>query len=270
MEQLEAYGYQLEDIRLKEDDKLLYVKLSNRTGKYLYLDLEGKDISFSEGEVILQKSSEVIAPNSLLRGSLSCVEPEVSAVAVECERGVCILSRGQRFNLQEDSFVLSEKKSCTLKESSCHPVVKYSELCLNPTQMERSLRICSERICKSELKACCTLMEEIPCALTCLNKNWSQFYSSLCARKQELIDSINELEKYKCSYERNCNTSCDKYQLILYNIKLRQEKLDDIIGMCKSLYCLKDTLLGLSEEIETNSCWIDRETCDLKYVFPLP
>lgn len=271
MEQLEAYGYRLENIQLKEKDKLLYVKILDKSGKSFYLDLEGRKIEVEEEKsIILERGKETIAPNSLLRGGLSCVEPEISAVAVECKKGVCILSRGQRFNLQEDSFLCGSQEITWLRDSACYPVVKFSELCTNFAQMEKSLQICAERISKSELKACCTLLEEVPCALKELGSSWDVFSASFQARKKELLDSICELEKYKCSYERNCNTACEKYQVVLYNIKVRRAKLEDLISVCKSLYCVRDTLLGITQELKADCSWLEKEICDLKFVIPLP
>ena len=262
---LQDLGYSVQDIKLKEKNKVRYIKAKDKHGRTLYIDLEEEEISLKSTDVVLGETKNIIAPNSLIRGNLSCVEPEARGIAVECSGGVCILSRENKFNLEEKNFSGPTSFAHHLTPSS-YPLIKLKEITSNPLHMERCLETCSERISASEMEFCNNVMQDIPKNLRELNCRWEGFMNAFHCKKKELLESIAELEKYKKDYERRGDTCSHNYKTILWNLKYRREKLYSFIVLSKNMVVAKNTLLGISEELEENCKWLHQELADLKFV----
>lgn len=268
---LESMGYFPQDIRLKEKDKIRYVKASDKKGRTVYVDVDVEGEEVIEEGIVLPETISIIAPNSLVRGGLACVEPENQAVAVECEGGVCVFSREKRFNLEEKNFSSQHRFPQHRIPNSC-PVIKYSELTANPSQVEKAVEISCERITVSEMKFCDSLVEETGKSIIEAEACWKRFACSLLQRRKELFDSLRELETYRMNYEKGgesrdlyCN---EKYDALLWNIKARRAKLANLILMCKGLTETKETIDGIARELADNTGWIQKELSNLCYVIP--
>lgn len=268
---LSRHGYETQDVKLLEGEKVRYIKAKSEGGHIVFIDLDraGK-VSVHPTDFSMKETPEILVSNSISRGSLGCVEPEVKGVAIECESGVCTLVRDKEFGLTEKNFSAGTLIPQYSSLPYARPIIRLSDLTTEPDRVDEFVELSSQRIIRSEIFHCDSVISSFPSSLKELQASYNRLVEVYPIKKKELIKSITELESFLPSYRKNPPVTEEgkrKFELLQLNLRIRREKLFELVSICRTLGQINQVLKEGSQDVNVATSDLVRNFEDLDYVY---
>jgi len=246
---------------------------------YVQLDDDNVHVKNVPGEPVLRYSTESnMVPSSVENGVMEAVNDLGVNVLIECENGICTMiqespdSEPQRVVMsvggKSKSRILSNRG-----EMVSYPVVRYSELMSNCVDVEKLVREATARIRRSAFDKMQHDLKDVKGTMCDLNHNYNKFSDNFAtvwkALKDQIADLVcwrNRLEnkfahikKHNADPCNECNQlsldqcDLDKYNKIIYNLKVRNEMLADLMRFDASLLIMAEEAATLNEQFKNQN-----------------
>jgi hypothetical protein len=226
-------------------------------------------------------------PVSLKMASLDVVGPSHNCVVYECSGGLCLVKRDKYLNCEESSFCFegaSEKDgvssdlsflvidgfyifSMTFELFREHKSVKNKDI-VNQSIMKDIEYYCL-KLKNLLYEKCMCLNENFIVKMRSLNKKAKYLPNLINTKLEEIYESINTLKKIKKEYIE-CppvtNEDIENYNKVIYNLRIRQNMLVDIMGLYSSFIKDNNTIMLLNQSLKNKIEYIEDTYRDIDVV----
>ena len=277
---VDKMGYQILGYLICEDDGsniCQYIKVKDRIGLTMYVepDVEGmvpiSGYHITKTRVVLDGK----IPYSLKNGAIEVVSPYVYGVAWECDSEVCILTvDGENREPREKIFVLEEVENFddNLGEPITYPVVKISEILAKPEMIHENIKQASLRLRNIELENCDHQLGRLKTGIQQLHDVIQKYDHYRYHMGSKLIETINTLNLLYDEYLKEGTFTTEeqqKFQIIEHNLKIRLDKLTELIQLCQAIIARQYRLNQLTKEFDDLSTFASYNFSDIDKVYPL-
>ena len=238
-----------------------YIKSVDSRGNISYVQLNvDSNVSVQPNDLTtVETVSASSTPYSLQNGIMTSVKMDVAGVAFECENGLCTLSRESPDMVPRESVLTyiekpTDKVVVEGDSPIAYPIVKLSDILENPTLTMISI----DKATKSIRAQTYTLyMREIANTEKVVSDTVMSAMALLTSMKNAmdiLNRDLNKLEALRSQYDLNPPRSEEdvkKYDLLIHNIKIRQDKLKDLLNKSRQQREYIQALLQLKESFDS-------------------
>lgn len=237
-----------------------YIKALDPLGIIVFVQLNNSGyVTIEKSDLTMVKSATTnMIPYSIKRSNFDLVGPHSSGVAIECNKGVCMIERSMTGREQETSYFFTEPVvdptlvvhgTAAIMERRgdsyivddamiARPIVSMRDIVANPVLTVQHTQISNAKLVKREAEEC----EATKCRF---NQNYRDF-STKAKYFYTLHEQISKLlvEK-RCEHElavreyvraqNRCEADNINYQLLLDDLRRRSELQTEIIKFCRIL-----------------------------------
>lgn len=215
-------------------------------------------------------------PYSLKKGSLEVISPHVNGVAWECDNEICILSfGGSKREADEKIFVLDDTQTYedNLNEPITFPTVKMSEMLKQPHLLTENIKQALLKLRNIELAQCENQLNKLKTSMSQLYESISTYENYRYQIGFKLIETINNLNLMYEDYLHHQQYTSDEeanLRIIEYNLKIRLDKLTELIQLTQSISQRYYRLDQLTKEFDDLNKFVSFNFTDIDKVHPLP
>lgn len=182
---------------------------------------------------------------------------EFQGVSMECKNGVCVVSRDDKMKpiktflkkMDEDQ---DDDKTSFLEMANVFPIVRFSDIVQNGnliqkdiSQTFKSLRNILYVDEKQKLSDTEKYLEE-------LHNNFQDSVDLIKDASEDLEETIQELTEYSEIYQESGMEDVeeqDKYRMVIENLKIRNEKVLELIGVLRTFNKMHPIVKKLNEKV---------------------
>lgn len=222
-----------------------YIKAVDSKGNISYIHLNvDSNVSVLPTDLTTVESVDANnVPYTVKTGAISTVGLGVSGVAFECQNGICTLSQDSPDKPRTESFLtyIEKPRNAVIVEDDspiAYPIVKLSDVLENPTLITQLI----DRATKSLRDQAYALeMRALVSADNVFKETMSKGRVTLRAiniAMNHIMESLTSLEDTRKTYDFNAATTPEAmvtYELLVYNIKYRQDKLKELLVLSREV-----------------------------------
>ena len=238
--------------------KAEYMKAVNRNGQtvIIHIDTEGEMVTVDKNDLTVARTTEVSKiPYSIKMSSMECSEGATCGVALECENGVCTISRNNRtLEATESNFVYVKSREDKVLsfngEYIAYPIILLSEIRANNEMVVKNTDIVTRKLRNNAYRMCRDDLNQLATSLSQTNT----LVNSLMVKQQEIAGklgkSIQELESLNEKYVVDPPQNADnkrKYELVQNNIRIRNELMPEFLRICKDVALKRSDVMRMNE-----------------------
>ncbi len=251
-----------------------YVKVITEKGQraFVELDIDGGFISDIKKDIVMNSiESGSMIPYSIRSGSLECASTDVCGIAFECTDKICILRRDNNLDPKEvvfttktptSSFHLeTSSMSGELEGVSSYPIVKMSEIMIDPKTVIDNIYMVSNRLKAQKFSTCQDETLETNKAFIQMDSKYRQLTITYRFAFEVLRNNINTLQDVVS------RTSGKTKRLYLNKLISSYDKLDELMNLCDSITDLKHVFFDLNQKMSDVVNFIDDNYSDLNNEF---
>lgn len=246
---------------------LRYIKALNPEGYTVYVipDIEGVTLVHKKDEIFEISEQGNTIPYASKSGALKC-SGDTCNVVLECGNGqVCMVSKDKvkQEAIEETLVVSSSDKSVTGSDIYPYPVVKLSEIQKSPKNTLLKTAETANRFRRLNGTLARDSIEALGMSIHNVGVSYSKLIPEYRAAFKGLSASTSILAQYRRKYEERADiyakTGDEKYaptendktavEAIGFNIGLRNDMLDDILGMSAEFETLSVKLNGIQQKL---------------------
>lgn len=279
---------------ISEEGNIFYIRISEELILKLSEYLENKDILISNSDdfsgfdnneikylkVTYNESFSYKIPVSLKIASLDEVGPSHNCVVYECSGGLCLVKRDKYLNCIERSYCFEGVNTDDSIYNDLSFLVVDGFYIFSVSFITRENNIINESIIKDieyyslKLKnllyeKCMCLNENFIVKMRSLNKQGKYLSKLINTKLEEIYESINTLKKIKKEYIEIppvTEEDIDNYNKVIYNLRIRQNMLVDIMGLYSSFIKDNSTIMLLNESLKNKIEYIEDTYTDIDMV----
>lgn len=238
-------------------EKARYFKAFNKLGQTVFVDLDNDGIVHVNPKdlTVTPSNKSNMIPYSSKLGTMKCLDLDICGVAFECYNGICTLHRDQRSTTPiENTFVIIEghiSNNMTVNSDPiAFPIIRLSEIKNNPRLVLKTVNRATKKLrnlahdnCHDELKKTFKIITELNKQYTKFNELQEKLFKNISSSIEILEHKITEIDDIEQLDEEDKKT----YELLQYNIRLRNDKIVDLLNICKDV-CNTMTSNKMSEK----------------------
>lgn len=254
-----------------EDEKknkiIRYIKVYNILGQYLYveIDIEGFAVLEEDKATRVEVEGDGFISDSFKIGALKSLGLEVAGVAFECSDETLVVSK---LKIQDDEMRVSSVNYSTTnnkekKNFVAYPMIRLSEI-VNPKQRDLLLEVVgngTRHLRNQTFEKSSYEFDRMTEALDTLVANFNDLLELRNNYGAILSSSIRAYEMKLKEYLKNPPVSDEerlKFQKLQAELRLRNEKVHDLLSASDRVSDRRDVLKNLAQElVEVNKYWKD-------------
>ena len=216
-----------------------YIKVTDKNGyqSYIKLNVDANVMVRPEDLTTIESVDASNIPYSIRISALDKVGLDVSGVAYECDKGICVLNKGNPDSKASETFLSYIEKpiKSNIVEAEMpvpYPVVRLSDVLENPTLVMRNIEKSSINI-RAEMAA--SYVKHLNEMVTINSEEFKGLDLSMKASgiaMNQIMGSLVSLEKLRRVYDFNPPTTLEqkqKYDKVVDNIRIRYDKLNQLL-----------------------------------------
>lgn len=281
-QELANKGYIVQDKLLTRDiggiTAARFIKAINPRGQLVYIEMD------TDGYVTVQPSDPTLMesktastiPYSIKMGSYENAGTQVSGIVIECENGICTLTRNTKtLDPEEKNFIIPDNGTYNILKAEGqpvpYPVIKFSEIKTNPSIVLSNVDQSVARMRDYSYSECRKRFTNLKQTIQGLWNTVSSIDEKQTNAYKQLTNSIAELkviqEQYKnIKLETASEIDKQKYRKVIYNLSKRNELVVDLFRICEEISDYNDNISSVSSELSKIESLIDSEFKNLNYV----
>jgi hypothetical protein len=271
---------QIEDAGLKPLEKVViaddkdghsvrYIKAETKLGEPVLIDVDvqGMVATRPEDLKVIQELSfpDDLNSNLHLDNVYDETGMEFQGVSMECKDGVCVMSRDERMRPVRTYL---KKLECQdgvcmdLDMASVLPIVRFSDIVQNGTLIQQDISKAFKSLnnilyIKEKQK-----LTETDKYLGNLHQNFKESIVFIKDASKGLEDSIQKLTEYAEIYQETGVDDLEdreKYRLVIENLKIRNEKVKELIGALRTFNQMHDIVKKLDNTVASVRNTLERD-----------
>jgi prefoldin subunit 5 len=275
-QELYKAGFYPEDkiITTDEDGErhVRYIKTATKMGQTVLVELDTKGyvVVDPKDHSVLESKTVNVVPYSLKVGTQQCMGNDVSGVAFICKEGICTIVRNDTGQPEEKNYTFIEKVAdkAVLVDGSpiAYPIVKLSEIRANCALVLKSIDDSTRRIRNASYKAVSEDLAKTEQAIKSLDKNFETFKKLRDQAASQLATTIRQLEGFNQCFIRTppiCEAEKAKYRRVIDNLRIRHEKVVELLKISEKVAAKKDEIAALCKEIGSAARYLQTDFKDL-------
>lgn len=258
-QELNSRGFVLTERIVIQDEKgqssIQYVKVITNRGQRAFVELNSNGVlqpNKNQDIVMSQIDKPSIVPFSVKNGSLELASTITQGVAFECQDEICFLHKNEELVPVETVFTSNSPiTQVGTVNSISYPIVRMSEILVNPGQVIENIYQVSKRLKSENRRQCREKTVETNEGFGQLSKEYSRMIITYEFALEILKNNINFIEKYR--QQRNENVD----ERIITDLSTRYDKMDDLIKMCDKLNQFLIRFDQLTDDMKAITSFID-------------
>jgi hypothetical protein len=243
----------------KDGHSVRYMKAETKLGEPVLIDVDVQGMVATRPED-LKVIEELNIPEELksklyLDKVYEETGMEFQGVSMECRDGVCVVSRDDKMKPVRTFLKRTDCKDGTCKEldmANVLPIVRFSDIVQNGSMIQQDISKTFKNlrnILYIEEKQKLTETEQY---LGNLHINFQEAIGLIRNASDELEVSIQKLTEYADVYQENGVDDIEeqeKYRMVIENLKIRNEKVLELIGALRTFNQMHDIVKRLDDTV---------------------
>ena len=246
-------------IKFKRDNEITakYIKAIDNKGNMVLIALNiDSNIAVHPSDLTTVESVFAVSiPYSLRAAVFNAAGSQVSGVAFDCENGLCtMLTDPSNKKMKEVPYSIIERPSdkVALEANSVLgiPIVRMSDILENPTLTSKIISDATVKIRNEVLRSFTKDLESTDSSVKVTSDSTLGTLKSIQLAMNRLIIGLTRFEVERDKFDLNPAVdpvSKGKYDIIILNIKKRQNLLRKLLEIARSLESVRSTLNGVRE-----------------------
>lgn len=241
-----------------EDGTVPFVKATDKdNGSVILVRLSDEDtVEKNDDELIytLVNGDGVDASGKL--AYLEDLGADVEGVAMECEDGVCVISKDEAQTPVELNYKFKTKTKTVTKVEAhlSYPVVSMSALKKNHHSVLASAQKACHNLRLKAIEHCRKYKAEFQRSLKCLIDAEMRFCrteeAKVCALQRTLALLDAQIKAFPVCFDELCEKDKHNYKLIVYNYEVHNQMLDKVLHACMKIHHLKKEVAQVHQKLE--------------------
>ena len=236
----------------KDGHSVRYMKAETKLGEPVLIDVDVQGLVATRPED-LKVIEEMTIPEDLksklyLDKVYDETGMEFQGVSMECKDGVCVMSRDERMRpvrtfLKKTDCVDGSCKD--LDMANVLPIVRFSDIVQNGTLVQQDISKTFKNLRNILYVQEKQKLVETEQYLVNLHKNFQDSTLLIRNASDELEDSIQKLTSYADIYQESGIEDVEdreKYRMVIENLKIRNEKVLELIGALRTFNQMHDVV----------------------------
>lgn len=242
----------------KDGHSVRYMKAETKLGEPILIDVDVQGMVATRPED-LKVIEEMNIPDELksklfLDKVYNETGMEFQGVSMECKDGVCVMSRDERMRpvrtfLKKTS---NDGSSLDLDVANVLPIVRFSDIVQNGTLIQQDISKTFKNLRNILYIEEKHKLSETEKYLGNLHKNFQDSIILIKNASEELESSIQTLTEYANIYQDSGVEDIDdrdKYRMVIENLKIRNEKVLELIGALRTFNQMHGVVKRLDETV---------------------
>lgn len=283
--QLRKYGYSpLARVIVQPEtgqQQGIFIKALNPIGILVFVHLDdGGHVSVNSRDLtVIQKGSIDVIPYSLKEGSYKQVAPYARGVAIECNKGICIIHHDESnpgnmkevgyeynnnalptYNLDVDNeshrnaTLATQHADMIMADDSLNvlPVVSLQDIKANPAIVLVHTEIAHDRITRMAYSSCMSDLETFNQAymeMTTAAKKFVTGYYATTAQNNDSTNIFRGMAKRYLQQPPQTPAALDDYNYVMENLKTREELRHELVRCCRALAGESQNLKSITKDV---------------------
>lgn len=269
-----------------------YIKAINPIGIPVFVSLDdgGHIVTGSKDLTVVTRGNASLVPYSVKKGSYTSTVPYNKGVAIVCNRGICVLERGDTVsNVKESNYmyadapiidsmkgqtgpvtILEQHRDRVLSDNNMtsYPIVSLRDIRQNPSLTLNHTEIVSNRLSELSRIECMSDVQHFDNsfnALGIVKDKFARDYNALYAIVARSITTYRGYIKQYLLNPRQASYEKDNYRRIMYELKRLEGVRTEIVKSCRALATLSEKVNEITNTITTLDSYIITEVNNSGY-----
>ena len=280
-------------IQIDNDTKLgEYIKAINPVGIIVFVHLnDGGCVTINKTDLTMIKSATVdMIPYSVKTCNYEAAIPHSNGVAIECNRGVCVVQRNPSGKKDETNYIYPEtsnilrssshsliaerKDAAIITDDSmmAYPVVSLQDIRANPAIVLQHTEASFRRIEELAKRSADADVAAFNTAYQNLTVQGKEFFHAYLEANKTLCSTRETLMNYAKQYMSQaviCEQDISTYNTIIYNLRKRAELNVELIRYSRVLHSLADSLCAINADITLLNNKIKQDFSCIQNIMPI-
>jgi uncharacterized protein YdeI (YjbR/CyaY-like superfamily) len=242
----------------KDGHSVRYMKAETKLGEPVLIEVDVQGMVATRPED-LKVIEELTIPEELksklyLDKVYNETGMEFQGVSMECKDGVCVMSRDERMRpirtfLKKTS---TDGSSLDLDVANVLPIVRFSDIVQNGTLIQQDISKAFKNLRNILYIEEKQKLKETDQYLANLHENFQESIVLIKTASEDLESSIQTLTGYADIYQESGVEDIDdrdKYRMVIENLKIRNEKVLELIGALRTFNQMHGVVKKLDETV---------------------
>lgn len=243
----------------KDGHSVRYMKAETKLGEPVLIDVDVQGMVATRPED-LKVIEELSIPEQLksdlyLDKVYNETGMEFQGVSMECKDGVCVVSRDDRLRPVKTFLKKMECSDGTCKDldvANVLPIVRFSDIVQNGTLIQQDISKTFKNLRNILYIQEKQKLVETEQYLVNLHSNFQESIELIRNASDDLESSIQKLSEYAEIYQETGLEDLEdqeKYRLVIENLKIRNEKVLELIGALRTFNHMHDVVKNLDNTV---------------------
>jgi hypothetical protein len=274
---IKSYGYRpLAKLVVNTDGGKVgkYIKALNPIGIIVFIELDnGGFVTVDKNDLtVTQVVTTDMIPYSVKRCSYESAIPNSRGVAIECNKGVCFVSRDMQGKNNETNYIYSEFIDDSMTSTGqasivqpfhssymtddgmvSYPIVSLLDIKANPQMVVDHTEVSNRRMLQMAYDSChndISAFNESYINMTELSKRFVRLYTHSQEQMNITRDAFSVYAKEHAMIDNRSNADNERYELLLFYLKRRSELQADLVKDCRVMATLSKQLDAISSDLK--------------------
>jgi hypothetical protein len=240
----------------KDGNSVRYIKAETKLGEPVLIDVDVQGMVATRPEDI-KVIEEITIPEELK--STLCIDKiynetgmEFQGVSMECNDGVCVMSRDERMRPVRTFLKKTSSDGSSLDVANVLPIVRFSDIVQNGALIQQDISKTFKNLRNILYIEEKQKLKETDQYLVNLHQNFQESIGLIKNASEDLETSIQTLSGYAEIFQETGVEDVEdreKYRLVIENLKIRNEKVLELIAALRTFNQMHGVVKKLDETV---------------------